>query len=67
MDLCSRIWKASEECLQFFSPHFTKRQNFGLSKLKAFADNKINICFTQMFRFVFDMGEKHWGKSRKCW
>ena len=35
------------------------------SKLKAFADNKINV--TENLKFVFWKDRKHCGKSRKCW
>ena len=38
-------------------------------KLKAFADDKINV--TQILKFVLKMveniGRKHYGKRRKCW
>ena len=38
---------------------------FDLSKLKAFADNKIIV--TQKLKFALWWGRKHCGKRRKCW
>ena len=35
------------------------------SKLKALADNKIDV--TENLKFVFGKGRKHIGKRRKCW
>ena len=37
----------------------------GLPKLKAFADDKLNV--TQNIKVVFHRIEKHCGKRRKCW
>ena len=37
----------------------------GLPKLKAFADDKINV--TQKLKFALGRGRKHCGKRRKCW
>ena len=34
-------------------------------KLKAFADNKINV--TLKTKILFGIGRKHCGKRRKCW
>ena len=36
-----------------------------LSKLKAFADNKLNV--SGKLEFVFGKGRKHCGERRKCW
>ena len=36
-----------------------------LSKLKAFADDKISV--TQKLKFFFGKGRKHCGNRRKCW
>ena len=36
----------------------------GLSKSKAFADNKNQV--TENWKFVFLTGRKHCGKRRKC-
>ena len=35
------------------------------SKLKAFADDKINV--SEKLKFVVGWVEKHCGKRRKCW
>ena len=35
------------------------------SKLKAFADDKMNV--TEKLKFCFGNGRKHCGKRRKCW
>ena len=35
------------------------------AKLKAFADNKINVI--KEIEICFRMGRKHGGKRRKCW
>ena len=36
-----------------------------VTKLKAFADDKLNVA--KMRFFLFDKSRKHCGKRRKCW
>ena len=47
-----------------FDKPFTKRQNLSLSKLKAFADDKIRVART--ISFVFDTFENIVGKRENA-
>ena len=50
---------------------FTSLQNDKIldwSKLKVFADDKINTCMTKKkIKICFGKSKKHCGKRRKCW
>ena len=59
---------------QYFLPYLKQKFSFNslpndkildLSKLKAFADNNLNVY--QKLKFALGKNRKHFGKRRKCW
>ena len=68
---CSEM-KEEWTLLQLLSLTLPNNKILDWSKLKAFADDKMNLnkkstCFGKAFRKAFGKGRKHGRKRRKCW
>ena len=63
--LLSSIWMCCKICHFVKSISLPNDTFLDWSKLKAFADDKINV--TEEIEFVFERIENIMGKKRKCW